>query len=302
MPDNFGHRPCPSCGSTRLREEVTSERRAEGMSLDELRPYWSGLFKEKVFFSYDRCGDCGLLYAPTFFTEPQLGELYADMAPNMDLVPTDALEATQRGYWDAARRNGTLDGGYLEIGPDIGYIVSHAAKQGAFEHFWLVEPNRSVHPQLAAAASSKPHTIIADMDDLSPIPDQSVGLAVMIHVLDHLLNPIATLEQIHAKLKPGGRLVIVTHNEASALRSMMRKRWPPFCLQHPQLFNPRSMTDLVGRAGYTAVEVARSTNYFPIRFMARQAAYTVGLDISRLPLPTQSIGLKLGNMITIARR
>lgn len=282
-------------------KEVASDTRAETMTLAALRPYWSGLFKEKRFFSYDRCERCGLLYAPTFFTESQLSDLYADMAPNMDLVPSDALKATQRGYWDAAKKGATLDGGYLEIGPDIGYIVDHAAKDGAFDHFWLVEPNRSVHAQLAASASGKPHTIIDDMYDWSAVPDGSVGLAVMVHVLDHLLDPVASLRQIHAKLKPSGRLVIVTHNEKSVLRSVMRNRWPPFCLQHPQLFNPASMIDLVGRAGYAAVDVARSTNYFPIRFMARQAAYTVGLDIDRLPLPSQSIGLKLGNMITVAR-
>ena len=301
MADDFEPRCCPNCGASRPAEEVASDRRAEAMTLDQLRPFWSGLFKEKVFFSYDRCGQCGLLYAPTFFSQPQLTDLYADMAPNMELVSSDALEATQRGYWLAAKKGAALDGGYLEIGPDIGYIIAHAAREGSFDHFWLVEPNRSVHDVLAASTGGRPHTIIDDMDDWSAVPDGSVGLAVMIHVLDHLLDPVASLRQVHVKLKPGGRLVIVTHNEKSVLRSVMRDRWPPFCLQHPQLFNPRSMIDLVGRAGYRAVDVARSTNYFPIRFMARQAAYTVGLDIGRLPLPGQSIGLKLGNMITVAQ-
>ena len=295
-------RHCPACATARPQEEMSSDRRAEAMTLDDLRPYWSGLFKEKVFFSYDRCSACGLLYAPTFFSEEQLAELYADMAPNMDLVPSDALTATQHGYWQAARAEGQLNGGYLEIGPDIGYIVDLAAREGSFDHFWLVEPNRAVHDQLAAATGGRPHTIITDLTDLSAVPDGSVGLAVMVHVLDHLLDPAGSLEQIHAKLKPGGRLVIVTHNESSLLRSMMRKRWPPFCLQHPQLFNPKSMTDLVGRAHYSSVKVSRSKNYFPIDFMARQAAYTVGLDLKRLPLPATAIGLKLGNMITVATR
>lgn len=302
MPDNFGHRNCPGCGASHPTVEVASDQQAEAMTFDALRPYWSGLFKQKVFFSYDRCRTCGLLYAPAFFTEAQLGELYADMAPNMDLVPTDALEATQVGYWRAAKRDATLDGGYLEIGPDIGYIAAHAARDGAFDHFWLVEPNRSVHDALTASVGGKPHTIITDLDNWSAVPDGSVGLAVMIHVLDHLLDPVASLKQIHAKLKPGGRLAIVTHNEQSVLRRVMRNTWPPFCLQHPQLFNPRSMKDLLDRAGYASAAVARSTNYFPIRFMARQAAYTVGLDIRRLPLPRRSIGLKLGNMVTVAQR
>ncbi len=297
----FLRRACPACGADARRPEAHSDRRAETLSLDELRPYWSGLFKEKVFFSYDRCETCGLLFAPAYFTPAQLGELYADMAPNMDLVPSAALEATQRGYWDAVRRQAPLDGGYLEIGPDIGWIVRHAAAEGRFDHYWLFEPNHAVHAPLAAATAGKPHDISVEMEDLSIVPDGSVGLAVMVHVLDHLLDPKAMLERIRAKLKPDGVLMIVTHNEASLLRRVMGTRWPPFCLQHPELYNPRSMTGLVRRAGYASVAVRRSTNYFPISFMVRQAGYTIGVDLSRLPLPQTAIGLKLGNMVTLAR-
>lgn len=302
MPTEFGHRSCPSCGESRSSVETVSDKRAEGLSLDRLRPYWSGLFKEKVFFSYDRCADCGLLFAPTYFTQDQLGELYADMAPNMDLVPTAALEATQRGYWDATKKVAPLDGGYLEIGPDVGCIVRHAVAEARFDHYWLFEPNLAVHEHLAAATGGKPHAISTAMDDLSIVPDASVALAVMVHVLDHLLDPKATLERIRAKLKPGGVLMIVTHNEASVLRRLMATRWPPFCLQHPELYNPASMKQIVRRASYASVEVKRSINYFPIAFMARQAAYAVCIDLGKLPLPQASVGLKLGNMITLARR
>jgi SAM-dependent methyltransferase len=300
MNDVFLHRTCPACDGQSKVEEVHSVHRAETKTLDELEPYWSGLFKEKLFFSYYRCDVCKILYAPEFFTNDQLAALYSAMAPNMDVVPLDAIEATQRGYWSAVKGGDFLNGGYLEIGADVGHVVKYAVADGEFDHFWLVEPNRLVHDQLSASAGGKPHDIIADMDDLSQVPDGSVGLAVMVHVLDHLLDPMASLESIRRKLKPGGRLLIVTHNEASVLRSVMGRRWPPFCLQHPQLYNPDSIAELLRRAGYGSAHVARSTNYFPIGFMIRQAAYTVGLDLGKLPLPKAPLGLKLGNMITIA--
>lgn len=298
----FLERACPACGTDAPGKVIQSEPCAEAMPLDQLRRYWSGLFTEKVFFSYERCGECGLLFAPTYFTSAQLGELYADMAPNMELVPTDALEATQRGYWETAKKAGPMDGGYLEIGPDIGYIARHAAAEGRFDRFWLFEPNQAVHGQLSAAIGDKPHKISFEMDDLSIVPDGSVGLAVMVHVLDHVLQPKATLERIRVKLKPDGLLVIVTHNEMSVLRRVMAKRWPPFCLQHPEIYNPSSIKELVRRADYASVEVERSKNYFPVSFMVRQAAYTVGLKLDKLPLPRKAVGLRLGNMITLARR
>ncbi len=300
MPKVFKLRDCPACGAARPSPEIRSEPRAEDMTMDQLRPYWSGLFKEKVFFSYDRCRNCGLLFAPTFFTDDQLNDLYSAMAPNMDLVPVTELEATQRGYFETAVAGAPLDGGYLEIGPDVGYIVRHVVADGNFDHLWLVEPNHAVHAQLSGAAGGRQYDIIADMDDLSAVPDGSVSLAMMVHVLDHMLDPVAALHRIRRKLRPDGRVVVVTHDEASLLRTVMRRRWPPFCLQHPQLYNPRSITELIGFAGYGSVKVARSKNYFPLDFLARQAAWTVGLDISKLPLPKFAIGLKLGNMITVA--
>jgi SAM-dependent methyltransferase len=299
-PSAFPIRACPSCGANDPREEVTSEHRAEDSSLEELRPYWSGLFKEKRFFTYSRCGSCSQLYAPYFFTNDQLGELYANMAPNMEDVPGPALEATQRGYWQVARKRLPGGGGFLEIGPDVGYIVRDAAREADFDHFWLFEPNRAVHGELAAATGGRPHTISTEMDDLSPVPDRSISLAVMIHVLDHLLDPVAILRSIRTKLRPDGVLMIVTHNERSLLRSVMGVKFPPFCLQHPELYNPETITNLLKKADFGKVEVLRSKNYFPISFMIRQAGWTAGVDLSKAKLPETPVGLKLGNMLTLA--
>jgi SAM-dependent methyltransferase len=297
---NFLTRDCPACGANGGAAEAFSGEAAETLSLDDLRPYWRGLFQKKVFFTYDRCGGCGLLYAPVFFDQAQLGELYSAMEPNMDAVGDDAIEATQRVYFEEATNGLDISGNFLEIGPDIGYIVARAALDPRFEHFHLFEPNKSVHAELEAATNRKPFTISEDMGDLSAVPDGSVALALMIHVLDHLLDPKAMLEQIHRKLKPGGRVAVVTHNERSLLRSVMGTRWPPFCLQHPELYNPQSITRLLNSAGYGEVEVHGSKNYFPLSFMVRQAAYTAGIKLERVPLPRTVLGLRLGNMMTIA--
>lgn len=299
---SFVKRPCPACGTAGGDEEVASSPRAEALSLEALGKLWTGFHDDRVFFSYHRCRECGLLFAPEFFTDGQLVELYSNLPPNMHIVPLPAIEATQREYFDAAEKAGTLEGGYLEIGPDVGHVLKHAVARGRFDHFWLFEPNLAVHDQLAAAAGGHPHHVFADMDDLSPVPEQSIGLAVMIQVLDHLLDPLRMLEQIRATLRPGGHLLIVTHNEASLLRKVTGRNWPPFCIQHPALFNPDSIAGLLRRAGYSEVSVGRSASHFPLDFLVRQAGRAAGLDLARLPLPKAIVGLKLGNMITLAKR
>lgn len=296
----FLERSCPCCGSAQATPEMQSEPAGEDVGLEGLVPFWEGLRKERMFFTYARCQSCGLLYCPRYFTGEQLGQLYANLAPNMDMVPSAAITATQRGYWSAVAGS-VIPGDYLEIGPDIGHIVAPAAASGKFGHAWLFEPNRAVHDVLSRSAGNLPHTISAAMDDFSDVPDGTISLAVMIHVLDHITEPLAILRQIRAKLKPGGRILIVTHNEKSLLRSVMGRTFPPFCLQHPELYNPDTMARVLTTAGYSGVEVQRSVNHFPISFLAQQAGQTIGLDLSRLPLPDMAVGLKLGNMLTTAQ-
>ena len=299
---DFPMRDCPGCGARAAKAEMVSDPPAETMTMADLRPYWSGLFREKPFFTYYRCEPCGLLYNRAFFDGAQLADLYSSMAPNMDLVPGPAIAATQRGYFDSALAGGApVEGGFLEIGPDVGCIVDEAARRGRYDRFWLFEPNRAVHETLRAAAADRPVTLSADMTDLSAVPDASIGLAVMIHVLDHLLDPRAMLAQIRAKLRPDGMILIVTHNERSLLRGLMRWRWPPFCLQHPVLYSPETITRLLTAIGYVAVHVQRSRNVFPLDFLARQAMWAAGLKTQSVPLPRWPVGLRLGNMLTLAR-
>ena len=298
----FMKRDCPACGHSAREVEVSSRRRAEDMPLEEVESFWENFTSENVFFSFARCGNCRLLYAPTFFTNDQLSDLYSSLPANMAVVPTDAIEATQRSYLDEVAPLAPLDGDYLEIGPDVGHLARQAARRGKFEKFWLFEPNQAVHEQLAASTEGRPNHVSTEMTDLSVVPDGSVGLAVMVHVLDHLIDPVALLRQVEKKLKPDGRVMIVTHNERSVLRKLMGNKFPPFCLQHPELYNPDTITSLLQRVGLKSVTVRRSKNYFPLAFMIRQATSIVGLKLDRLPLPKTVVGLRLGNMMTIAGR
>ena len=303
MSTQFLSRGCPACGaSSKLaRKDVASEPTAETTDYAELIPAWNGFFKEKVFFSYDRCSNCGLLYAPTFFTPAQLEELYAQMPPNMDVVPMEALRKTQRGYYEALKSMSPPAGDYIEIGPDIGLFTENCVRDGKFGKYWLFEPNRDVESALSATMQGRPHAVIHDMFGFSQVPDRTAGAAVMVHVLDHLLDPVATLRELREKLTQGARLAIVTHDESSLLRRIFGKRWPAFCLQHPEIYNPKSMRKLLDTAGYDVVELKKTVNYFPVQFLLRHLLWAVGLKVKTVPsFGGITIGLKLGNMITIA--
>jgi len=139
------------------------------------------------------------------------------------------------------------------------------------------------------------------MFGFSQIPDQSAGAAVMIQVLDHLLDPVATLSELRAKLLPDAKLLIVTHNEQSLLRKIVEWRWPAFCLQHPQIYNPNSITKLLRKAGYKVNSIEKTRNYFEFSFLLKHLLWAFGIKVKSVPsIFNFTIGLRLGNIVTVA--
>jgi hypothetical protein len=299
---SFLSRACPVCGGKPAAQAaIHSEVMAESLGFDALVPYWNGFFKDKVFFSYEKCGGCGLLYAPTFFNGAQLERLYGQMPPNMEEVPLEALRRTQRGYFEALKSCSDLDGGFIEVGPDIGLFTENCVREGQYNEYWLFEPNRDVLPALSKIVENRKFHIIHDMFGFSHVPDHAASAAVMIHVLDHLLDPVATLRELRQKLKPGAKLLLVTHDESSLLRRFVGWRWPAFCLQHPQIYNPESMRALLEAAGFDVLQQSKTFNYFQVGLLLKHLLWAFGMKVQSVPsFGRLTLGLKLGNMLTIA--
>lgn len=297
-------RCCPGCGSARARAEAASRPPAEEARWEELQQCWAGFFQRKVFFTFARCQDCGLLYSPRYFSEAQLGRLYASMADNTAGLGAERMNRTQAGY--VAGLSEAAEGDFLELGPDIGLFT--AAYAGRFDtscrrRYWLYEPNVAVHDELRRRLRGHALEIRTQLMGYDEIPDGSLGVVVMIHVLDHLSDPQRVLSDLVRKLRPGGRIHIVTHNEGSLLARGLRARWPAFCLQHPQLFRPATITRLLKSAGLEVESIRRTTNYFPVPYLLRHGLYALGIDWPALGrLPAWEMGLKLGNIMTSGRK
>src|SRR5262245_36956668 len=195
-----------------------------------------------------------------------------------------------------------MGGGLLEIGADVGLFAEACARAGQFDHFWLAEPNRAVHEQLKGRFSGSNATILTTMSPAAQVSVGAVSTAVMIHVLDHIVEPRAMLQDVFAALESAGVLMIITHNVHSRLARLLGRRWPPFTLQHPQLFSPEAMRILLASCGFEMLEVARTTNYFPATFLARAGLTVLGVSAKWLPEQRgPEIGVQLGNMCAVVR-
>lgn len=300
---DFIARKCPNCSGEEASLVIGASEPADRLGLEVLRKHWFGFFKKAMFFNYHRCADCGMLYNKKFFAGNRLSELYSSMPDNTAGQDLTNLRKTQQSYFDFLKSRAQTKGAYLELGPDIGLLTKIAADEGAFTEFHLFEPNRNVHAQLRATTGGKPCHIHTDIFDLSAVRDGSIDVAVGVHVLDHMLDPRDMLRQLHTKLKPGGVVMIVTHDERSLLARALKSKWPGHCLQHPHLFNTNSTRDFFERNGFNVVKTNKSLNHFTFDYLAKHLLWSLGLG--KLTLPKWlgfTLPLRLGNIMTVAQK
>jgi SAM-dependent methyltransferase len=301
---NLLDRACPSCGSLlwSFDNAVASRPTAESLPPGDIQQRWFGFFGgAPLFFTYRRCAACHLLYCPKYLQTDDTSSLYSSMPDNTWGVPAHLLQRTQNGYFTWLTQFSPLKGDYLELGPDIGLFTSLAASHGHFDRLLLCEPNADVYPALRKVAGDHA-TMAAGLDD--PMFLQSsdmVDVIVLVHVLDHLVHPLDVLVQLRAHCRPEAILLLVTHNEASPMAGLLGRRWPAYCLQHPQLFRPSTLDDMLRRADFEVLSTSGSINWFPLGYLVHHLLYALGCR-RRFPLNGGlGVPLPLGNIITIAR-
>jgi hypothetical protein len=224
------------------------------------------------------------------------------MGDNSAGVSESVLERTHFGYFQALADYGfNPSGRYLELGPDTGLLTRHFAGGGASE-MTLIEPNLEVREELLRSASDCNSVEI--LDSIPQISDNQVFDTIAgVHVYDHLVWLERELFIVSNLAAGDARILVVVHDERSLLSRLMKRKWPPYCLQHPQLFNSNTISKTLERAGFTEIRVKKSTNWFPINHIGGMVTSLIGTSSSWTEsLPTKEVPLRLGNIIVVARK
>jgi hypothetical protein len=83
----------------------------------------------------------------------------------------------------------------------------------------------------------------------------------------------------------------------------MKSNWPPFCLQHPQLFNPKTLGQLLLKAGWQLEITSKSINWLHLDRFVKMGLGVIGLPTKwGKVLPSLEVPIRLGNILALARR
>jgi SAM-dependent methyltransferase len=213
------------------------------------------------------------------------------------------VERTMRGYYDLARSALRGRERMLDIGCDVGLLLD-AGRRDGFQELYGIEPVGVAAAQAAALPDAHISTRFYEDEDY---PDEYFDLITLIHVVDHLVDPIVTLERAWKQLKPGGVILAVVHDGGSLLARVLGERFPPYNLYHHYFFERRDLRRLFRRAKFEVLRTPLTYNCYSFGFLVQKVPGLPLKGLARHGLDTVGIGklpitLPLGNIGIIARR
>jgi 2-polyprenyl-3-methyl-5-hydroxy-6-metoxy-1,4-benzoquinol methylase len=139
----------------------------------------------------------------------------------------------------------------LDIGASTGAVMAASGLQGL--NGYGVEPDRAMAEPLGRL---HPQRFVNGYfpQDL-PAAWPQFDLITLLDVLEHMVEPVSFLQSVKSSLAPEGLLLIQVPNFNSLLVQLDGPVNSNFCVGHWQHFTAETLSDVLARAGFRAVEI-----------------------------------------------
>ncbi len=275
---------CDLCGSWASQPFLNS--------VDRNWAVQSGFFdldRRETVWHVARCQQCGLMYLNPRPTRARLLDhyprtyyAYTPGEPGLTKGCKETIKHWLRGHqlpWSlfqgvglgAGLRDVVTDecgwvkpGSFLDVGCGSGVALSALARLG-WKTFGIDVSNEALNQ-----ARIHGHTVwLGDLTDVD-IPQSSMDVINMSHVLEHMPSPRNALASARTIVRPGGRLFIEVPNAGAFGSAVFRSRsWNWDLPRHFYHFTQDTLTRLVTDAGFDIIRLkTKSTSRYLVQSMA----------------------------------
>ncbi len=221
-----------------------------------------------------RCERCGLVrlqprpeeaamerhYTATTYARAEGEEETAGLGQRLDEFFRRQAERVNASHGTRTTRKRLLD-----VGCGDGRFMAAMQTLG-----WETE-GLETDPRTAALARKRTESVIhkLDLENLKGIKGK-FDMVSLLHVLEHVPDPRATLRAAYDALAPGGTLLLAVPNTDCLEARVFRKNWYPLDLpRHYWGFTPRTLVRLTEEIGFTV----EGMSYLPFMFAPQSLRY-----------------------------
>jgi SAM-dependent methyltransferase len=207
-----------------------------------------------------RCRDCGTVHQPSLPSGAELEDLYREMSDDRYLEEEAGRRRTARRLLDLLA--GHMPAGrLLEIGCGHGLLLDEARRRG-YDVSGLELSGEAARYAREALGLPVQETALEDLASNG----ERYDVLVLIDVLEHVSDPIGTLDRSCSLLAPGGALLIATPDPSSFVARAMRRRWWSYLPAHYCLIPRRTLRELLCARGLVLVEDVPYVASFTLRY------------------------------------
>jgi len=191
-----------------------------------------------------RCVSCGLVWRENFDLEKDYYE------KGVVVLGEEKMEARRRNCLDRMRiikKWINLDN-LCDIGCGEGSFIKEL-KKGGYKNVIGIDPSLEA---IKFALGSGEEVFLGNLDEaLSLIKDKKIEVITMFHVIEHLENPLESVEKIRKVLPDRGCLIIETPDFQSFSLLVSNFKYSLINPEHLFYFNEFNLKKLLQKAGFT---------------------------------------------------
>lgn len=207
---------------------------------------------------------------------------------------------------DRIARHRPPPGRLLDFGCGWGLFLDTARAAG-----WQVQGIEPLPGHGVYARGALGLDVVTDTLRPSTFPPDSFDAVTAFQVFEHLPDPAAELDKLHALLRPGGIIAIEVPNIDTPLVGLMRGRHRHFVIDHLWFFGPATLARFLEGHGFAVLDTSFPTrvlalrhvvDHWAARYTSPRAAAVLRRAIERAGMLDHTIRVNLHDIVMIVAR
>jgi len=215
---------------------------------------------KKDGFTYLSCPKCGLMWVSPQLTDESVSEIYATEYKNKQgKHPTYPGKRRFREGLSFIAPYRTNGGKLLDVGTFTGHFLVAAREDG-----WEIVEGTEIS-QAAADYALNEYNLSLHIGDLLSLDleEGAYDAITLSDVIEHVSNPLATIQQAHHLLRDGGVLYLHTPHFNSIPRYVYGQNWNVFFPWHRTIFTAKAMRWMLEENGFR-IKTLQTVSILPL--------------------------------------